>query len=751
MTVRLLLPLICATFVSAAGIDDLQHMIAYTQRICRKDEPELLRGSPFLHYLIDPICYLRETTVKAQKASLIRINNEVNARHAQTLPAMQAVIENASHPLISHHLKKFNLPLFLQLLSETWFPTPNLFINTIATGIPQWGRIPEFGIFPEETRENFLQPSATGDYANKPPDPKREFATPRIKISDDDSDWLNANLDNEIAKKWHTIEKFPKLRSVPSEGFVVHRAGKPRAVYNDAAPGAKNKYTFTQEAAGLMSFRTILSVLQLITTNNNLVALTTPIWQSAKSLYKSIELIRKHDTKISHQQQTAADKFTKSQGSPPNEIALIFLDLKAAYRQFPVRFPESGTYATYCNRKKTWRYTYSPLLMFGATPSIYFFAALAIAITSILARFNIIATMYVDDIIIFCHPDNVQYALNVVRTLLQCIGLTLAEQKTAVVTAISESAPALGFSYKIHEDGKTIHISLPQSKIIEIKHLLTIAIECINAANLTHEHMEKLTGNLIWAGQLRRFSMLRFLSGSVSKWTIKQFFKNAIHAKAAKNNLKDTLKVILDIIMHDPPVTTIGPKTLAKKVINFISDAAKTGHDATFGAFMQVNKKWYYYSKAVSLVTAEQPDQDALQIDDFEALAVTAALNDENWRDVMKDSIIHFYIDNTSSGYGLVKLAAKRSTRLTLIKQFIILTRKYNITPVIHYVKSASNISDALTREREFYYAAVAALGAEHLRLADFSLFSLLKRTTSASAPATKDFHGTQGTPKCAV
>ena len=701
-----------ACHVFAGSLVDLQDMLHYTADAITKAEPILLHSSPYIQYLMTPLIRLRTTTVTQQHSSIVASIQHLLRRHESTKPLMPSYISEQLHSLTQLHLQKFNLPLLRELLSQTMFPATDNFINYIAQGINQWGRIPAFGVFPEEDRLAKLHPQMPNEYHLLPPPPSAEYAKPRIHVAPEDEQWLLQNLEEEIKKNWHIQVPFNRLKSTPSEAFVVTRAGKRRAVYNDAGPACKNLYTYTSERAGLMSFKTITTVLQLVLSDPTeaVAALATPVWQSAKTLWQQLEASRNNKHLLTAEQYRAARHYTQSANtSRIPRLALVFLDLKAAYRQFPVSNPMASSYKTWSTPKQHWIYTVSPLLMFGSTPSIYFFCVFAVVFTHILALFGILATQYVDDITIYVEEENLEITLRFVTLLLECLGLPIADDKTARVCPGGQGAKALGYVYKIAATSDKVYISLPDDKIGEILQLVSLAQTALCTRSLAPELIEKLVGNLIWASQLTRFGILRILTGSLSTWTIPPFFRNAIQTTTARNNLKDLLDAALYVFTNAPPSMVIDAHAFKKPPNYIFSDASLENNTAVYGAFIYTeHRKWTFFSKTADLSSLDPADRAALSIDILELLAAKAAICPES----VKNRRTIFYIDNTSASYMMLKGRGQGASRMKILKSFMTLIQEFGMIPVFKYVPSRQNLGDALTRDADFMEEAVKQLNA---------------------------------------
>ena len=95
---------------------------------------------------------------------------------AETRPIMDALIDTMPQCVKTTHLKKLNLILLDKLLHTTTFPSTTEFVSYIMKGIPQWGTIPAFGVFGNETRPSKNEQRKQGSYENQLPTPDIEFA-----------------------------------------------------------------------------------------------------------------------------------------------------------------------------------------------------------------------------------------------------------------------------------------------------------------------------------------------------------------------------------------------------------------------------------------------------------------------------------------------------------------------------------------------------------------------------------------------
>ena len=486
-----------------------------------------------------------------------------------------------------------------------------------------------------------------------------------------------------------------------------------------------------------MSFKTIHTILRLILTDaySTTEAYMLSAWQSAKTVYNQIERTRRaepYDT-------TLRDSYTRSPGKSV-KLGMILIDLEAAYRQFPVEFPNLSAYKTWDPHRKQWRWSTSPLLMFGATPSIYFFAIFAFAIVSVLSALNIVSSMYVDDIIIYVPVDSMELALKTVHLLFKFIGLPIAHDKTSFIKSFSDPAIGLGYLYHIHSHGHAISISLPQNKAREISQLLSKAIADLANKQLTFDLVDILAGNLVWASQLERYSLFRVYTNFLKTWTIKSFFHRAVATSAAKT-LNVILRQIQSIFDVPPPVAVIADDDFSKPVFHIFSDASLENCNATFGAFLISTKDikratTFYYAKTVNIEGINDEDRKSLTIDIFETLAfitiINAAVN------MLTGAHIFLHVDNSTSNYGIVKLTGKYSIRTSITTCLVSTLQKYHMKPVIAYIQSKKNIGDALTRTDEMFTAAISHFDAQSISIPDGPISTLVSRTKKADIPETR-------------
>ena len=447
-----------------------------------------------------------------------------------------------------------------------------------------------------------------------------------------------------------------------------------------------------------MGFKTIGTVLKMLISESKFMAkaLFAPTYQNAKSIYNSIEYQRRLLSVTPHVLASAPD-FTRLAGThdsaPPRpgpygpassnahpldfalryhagpvpNLALILLDLKAAYRQFVVQFPFLNTYKTWNHETRTWRFTYSPLLMFGAMPSIYFFSVFPMALTMIFAYLGIPVTMYVDDLIIYTTVEAADIVLQLVTAMLSIIGLKLAEEKTQIVKTFTDPANALGYLYSIRSEGKYIIATLTEPKFKQVTDMLASAISAVRVPEqrLDFKELEKLVGNLVWTAQLDRYSPLRIITAFLKKWTIEPFFKRAVHHKGCRKKLMLLLATALDIMRFSPPQAIIQSDDYARGATHIFSDASLANNIAVFGAFVYVERtephiakplqfpagRWYYYAKTIDISQCAELDRKLLTIEVFETLAVITLCY---CKELIENRYLYANIDNSSSLYGIV-------------------------------------------------------------------------------------------------
>jgi len=343
--------------------------------------------------------------------------------------------------------------------------------------------------------------------------------------------------------------------------------------------------------------------------------------------------------------------------------------------------------------------------MFGATPSIYFFCVLAVAITMIFASIGIVVTMYVDDLVIYCHSESVHLVLDVVTTFLQQFGLTVADEKTNTIRAFSDAANGLGYIYQVHNSGHAISISLPDTKLSEIFQLLSEAKLQIKDKTLEFELMQQLTGNLTWAANLDRYSMLRFLTGHTKKWSVQAFFTRAVKTTAIVG-LLEILEQIEKIFHLSSPQCIVSSDAFTHGSVHIFSDASLEAGFVQFGAFIYNEKNahdapaphqyaeeaWYYYAKTLDLNSLDPIDIKALSIDIWETTAVITPLLTEKVHALFFGKHVFMNIDNSTSSYNFVKLSGTGPTRRKLTFALVAQAKALSIRPAIDYIVSKLNL-----------------------------------------------------------
>ena len=744
-----------AASVWGGGLSDLENMLEYATQAIEKP-PSGFSEDPFLGHINPGIMATRRMSPGIYKDHIKRQHQALVQLHEDTRPLMNEYLEGSQNSYFGdlpppsvdqyQHVKKFNLVLLDKLLRRTNLPAAAVteIPRDIARGIKQWGEIANYGLFPAETRPAKLEPAEEGSYSDRLPERDLENVPPRIKVDDADATWLNANLDKEIQKGWHVEVPASQVTTNPSEGFVLWRHNKARAIYHDSAKGCKNLFSFTKARICLMGYKTIAEVLKLMVASPLAFprALLTPAWQSSKTLFRQLESSRSHP----YMPPQALAWSTPDVGRPPR-LAMIMMDLRAAYRQFVIREPRFSSYKTYDHVGKRWRFSYSPLLMFGDAHSVYFFAAMSLCIVAILASYGIAGTMYIDDLMIYTHEECVGDVLSFVEALLASMGLPIADDKTQVAVLDAGPSTSLGYTYTIREAGRAVVVSLPADKHGEVVNLLVTARQQLLDKNLQFDLVEGLAGNLVWVTNLERYSLVRFLTGFVKQWTVRPFFNRIIKCKQATERFQRVLDLILHIIEKAPPQSVIRDVDFETGATHIFSDASLEGDQVVLGAFVYNERNaasqlspfpansWFHYAMSLSLSGIHNTDRQNLPIDIWETIAVHALLDNPTTQSLFQDRYVYLNIDNSTSGYAIVKLTGHGPVRLDATERFVRLVTKLASRPIVAYIPSRLNIGDATTREKTFYDQAVASLASVQLDVRPYDLSQCFFSTKKKKIP----------------
>ena len=153
------------------------------------------------------------------------------------------------------------------------------------------------------------------------------------------------------------------------------------------------------------------------------------------------------------------------------DIWLSVIDLSRAYRHFavcPLDWPLLVI-------KKEDKYYFDKSLPFGARMSSYVMQTIAAFIVRALKRRNIVAHMYFDDVILISKTkEKAERHHNVTRTMLQSMGLKIAETK---VQQPAHKVTWLGIDIDTHNNS----LSIPEPKLEHIKAGSSINIKNIDA------------------------------------------------------------------------------------------------------------------------------------------------------------------------------------------------------------------------------------------------------------------------------
>ena len=163
------------------------------------------------------------------------------------------------------------------------------------------------------------------------------------------------------------------------------------------------------------------------------------------------------------------------------DIWLSVIDLSRAYRHFavcPLDWPLLGI-------KEEGKYYFDKSLPFGARMSSYVMQTIAAFIVRALKRRNIVAHMYLDDVILISQTkEKAERDHNVTRTMLQSMGLKIAETK---VQQPAHKVTWLGIDIDTHNNS----LSIPEPKLEHIKSCLA---QASTLKTLTLKQLQRVIG-----------------------------------------------------------------------------------------------------------------------------------------------------------------------------------------------------------------------------------------------------------------
>ena len=106
---------------------------------------------------------------------------------------------------------------------------------------------------------------------------------------------------------------------------------------------------------------------------------------------------------------------------------------------------------------------------------------------------------------------------------------------------------------------------------------------------------------------------------------------------------------------------------------------------------------WYYYSKSLDLTKVDVEDAKSLTIDIWETTAVLVPLLQPHLASLFRDKYLYLHIDNTTSGYGIVKLSGKGAVRRNLTLALVTKVMDLAVKPVVDYIVSRLNLGTLYT------------------------------------------------------
>jgi hypothetical protein len=404
------------------------------------------------------------------------------------------------------------------------------------------------------------------------------------------------------------------------------------------------------------------------------------------------------------------------------DLAIIVIDLKAAYRQWAVRSVTASAYTTYNPHLQRWEFSQSERCMFGNRSSVHFFSILDHYITAVLSFLGVMCCAYIDDTTCIIPAEAAPAALNLVRSVLTSLGLEIAEEKTGIIRTDSPSdakITVLGFEISAVQDRRgnnTFKFSLPDAKVETLRQLTDEVELQIRTSALSRTTLQRFAGHVIHATTLARNGPVQRIASTLIPWGDPAFFSKAIYCNFHKRTLRDAVDTLRSLITSSPPTLTLSDHVFTRKPLHIFSDASLANKTAGVGAFIfdEDTNEWRYWAARAQLHNLTQNDAKELDIAFWEAHTVLSTICNPDLRSIAAERHVFIHCDNTSTLYSLSKFVVKSTPMRMVVRHFVRESVSRRFEPVSIYVKSKFNIADALTRDPAFAAAAVSRLNAKH-------------------------------------
>ena len=353
---------------------------------------------------------------------------------------------------------------------------------------------------------------------------------------------------------------------------------------------------------------------------------------------------------------------------------LAKIDLKSAYRHVPIHpsnYHATGLKWTFTGCTKP-TYLFDTKLPFGARRSPGVFHRLTQSVTRMMARRGFTVLAYLDDFLIIADTEQTCWAaFRELCTLLTNLGFTINWTK---VNQPTQSLTYLG----IHIDSVRRQLTLPESKLSEIKEALQAAI---NKTKLTKRELQCLAGRLNFAARViyggRTF--LRRLIDSIN--TLKRPHHHTRLTQTLRKDLywwiefMDTFNGITFFVDWEP-----------QPLDQFSTDACLTGGAGHF------HQDWFYVNWAL-----DHPQVQEYHINKLELYTVLLSLR--RWQHQMRNKWMVVYTDNTVTLYALNKGSSRCPETMAWLREMFWISARNNFRLTACYVTSRTNVvADTLSR-----------------------------------------------------
>ena len=381
----------------------------------------------------------------------------------------------------------------------------------------------------------------------------------------------------------------------------------------------------------------------------------------------------------------------REKGSPSDLLAKTY-DLKAAYRQVPVREdnlvfayfsvynPSSGLPEVY--RMKT--------LPFGATHSVFSFLRLSRMIFTIATRaLFLLVTSFFDDFVLATPQGMTESAASSMELIFMITGWDFAREGRKRTT-FSTVCQALGVEFRLDESGERRMFIANTSKRVD--DLCKLIGEILSRGTLSRADGLSLRGKLGFADS--------FLHGRLGALLLKQIVQ---HVYGSGSEVDPDLRTCLNLMrsrLQTGMPKLVGVSTMLEWFLLTDASYEQSSNTGGLGAVLidcsGCVVAWYGYNLDREGCRIFGSDSKQTIIYELELLAGVTALS--HWCEKISSGMQVLFLDNEAARYSLIRGTAEGPIAACLLRRHLELECSLSLNTWFARVSSESNLSDFPSR-----------------------------------------------------